>query len=177
MKACYEGAHTLIFDEGRGQDSLQVLAMELLDLVESRVETPLIYVYIFGRVDNQRNPSKHRPCDVLGSWALSQVKGLLLSLKQPVYGVALGEIGSVGTSILEVCDFAISERHIKGIPTRVLLSGEIDLVMTIIAAEAEAMNAEEVAATKTSLLQNKLRIRRPQAVAFWPSGSKYTFDI
>eukprot|EP00439_Symbiodinium_sp_Y106_P085597 s788_g29.t1 len=40
--------------------------------------------------------------------------------------------------------------------------------MTIIAAEAEAMNAEEVAATKTSLLQNKLRIRRPQAVkAYW----------
>ena len=79
-----------------------------------------------------------------------------LSLKQPVYGVALGEIGSAGTSLLEVCDFAISERHIKGAgrggrlnrtattnsttihqnrqtddsgtPTRVLQPGEIDIV-------------------------------------------------
>ena len=64
--------------------------MELWDLVESRVETPLIYVYIFGRVDNQRNPSKHRPCDVLGSWALSQVKGLLLlSCRHQVLPLAL----------------------------------------------------------------------------------------
>ncbi|CAE7941382.1 unnamed protein product, partial [Symbiodinium necroappetens] len=101
--------------------------MELLGLVESRVETPLIYVYIFGRVDSQRNPSKDRPCDVHGSLGLSHVKGLLLSLKQPVYGVALGEIGSAGTSLLEVCDFAISERHIKGTPTRVLQPGEIDI--------------------------------------------------
>ena len=146
------GARVLIIDESADERDILGLVCELELMKEvSLVDVPLLFFMVQGSTNHQ----DHLPSSFI------HITRAILSLKQPVYGIALGELTPARASILEACDCILSDSPQENLTTRVLRPTEIASVCEILHMEAASMKESDVKKVKERLHLKKLSNRFP----------------
>lgn len=152
------GARAFIIDEGADERELLGVVQEFEVLKEVGVcQVPLIFLLVQGSAAPRDDLAE---LDRLGSASVEMTR-TILSMPQPIYGLALGEISSTGAMILDACDCILSDLPHENLVSRVLHPNEIALVCEILSMEVANMNSTEVEKVKERLHWKKLSSRFP----------------
>eukprot|EP00435_Cladocopium_sp_Y103_P064077 s2095_g25.t1 len=172
------GARAVIIDQGADESQLLGVVQELEVLREVGVhQVPLIFLLVQGSAArDDRDRDDLADLDRIGciggaASASVDMTRAILSMPQPIYGLALGEISSTGAMILDACDCILSDLPHENLVSRVLHPNEIAVVCEILSMEVANMNSTEVEKVKERLHFKKLSSRFPAlARARCPQG-------
>mmetsp|Transcript_128087 Transcript_128087/g.304112 ORF Transcript_128087/g.304112 Transcript_128087/m.304112 type:complete len:165 (-) Transcript_128087:44-538(-) len=137
---------SIIIDQG-ADDSLHRAERALQWILSEGQGVLLVFVVVYG--DGS---------DADGEW-LKLTRGLL-SLEQPVYGIAIGAMSDASLALLEACDCVFSSLP-QPTACRLLHPVEIATVCEIIGTETSGMGFQEIKVVKERLRLRKLRTRFP----------------
>ena len=148
---------SIIIDQG-ADDSLHRAERALQWILSEGQGVLLVFVVVYG--DGS---------DADGEW-LKLTRGLL-SLEQPVYGIAIGAMSDASLALLEACDCVFSSLP-QPTACRLLHPVEIATVCEIIGTETSGMGFQEIKAGRAQ--ENH---RQPFVISVWTYSGYPAFQV
>mmetsp|Transcript_35819 Transcript_35819/g.80139 ORF Transcript_35819/g.80139 Transcript_35819/m.80139 type:complete len:221 (+) Transcript_35819:2-664(+) len=151
---------TIMVDQQASEDRLRSIEEKLIEMRESSIQQmPLVFFCIAG---SPHHP-KHSDVSEATADLWIRVVRRMLDLRQPIYGIATGNMNSFGIMLLEACDCVFTDTLQEGVhANRILRPLEMAFVCRVAAEEAKRMDAQELASLKAKLVRDKLFARFPK---------------